>query len=315
MRYKYIKEFVEELEQNKQADSQNQTKVKQPRQSLSKPQIILTPELKQAIYDCVPPQADERSERYIFNKILGQITDVEKFMKLNHSDIRHAITDQFIKSKTSQVGNQEIEQSLKTARDAYDTNQISRELENNHLKQVGTVVKDNIYQVTMSTLDSNGVSHISQQKLDAVSKNEGKRYDAKKFDYVIQSKYHTRQFVVVLIENLDEASVYLIILIDLTTGNIYCGRRYANLVNVISETGRLNSKAIRRKIVYNENSSAQVELYDVCLIKIAEFQEFITNRDTVGLFDLLNVEHNHGEIEHQKINKIGQQIRQQRREE
>jgi len=97
----------------------------------------------------------------------------------------------------------------------------------------------------------------------------------------------------------------LIILIDLTTGNIYCGRRYANLVNVVSETGRLNSKAIRRKIVYNENSTAQIELYDVCLRKIGEFRELVANRDIVGLFDLLNVTHNHGETEHRKINKLG----------
>jgi hypothetical protein len=77
----------------------------------------------------------------------------------------------------------------------------------------------------------------------------------------------------------------------------------------------LNTKAIRKKIVYNENSSAQRELYDVCLIKIGEVREFIVDRDVVGLFDLLNVEHNHGETEHRKINKIGQQMRQQGRAE
>jgi hypothetical protein len=270
----------------------------------------MTPELRQAIYDCVPSQSDERVEQYLFNQILGQITNVDRFMKLNHSDIRHKIADQFILSKTARLNRGQIAQTIKTANDSIDHAEMSRGQENNFIKQVGALLQDNIYMVTMSIQDEKNRSHINQQKLDAVSKNENKRYDARKFDYVIYNRYHTQQFAVVLIENLDEASTYLIILIDLTTGKIYCGRRYANLNTVVSDGGELNLRAVRKKIIYNENSLAQHELFKVAIQKINQFRDLVNQNNISDLFDLLGIDHNHGERAHSDINKIGKADRQ-----
>lgn len=288
MRYRELLEFTGNQESNDQSDqSVKKPDVIRPEQN-NKPSIQMTPQLQAAIQASVPKQSDPRREVQLFNLILSQITDVNKFLSTNHSDIRHYLAAR-LSDHTVKVDDDEVEDAIKNATFGNKSRERSRESDNNYIRQVGKLLIDDIYRVTMTYQNELGVSSIDQRKLDAVSRNEGKQYSAKKFDQTIRTMYNTDTYIVVLIENLDEASTYLIILCDLATGKIYCGRKYSRLILVTSESGQLSTKRIRSKIIYNENSPAQRELFRIVVPQIQSYDSYMKNKDIEGLFIGLDV--------------------------
>jgi hypothetical protein len=301
MRYKHIREFVEQLEKDQAANtidraktgskndgsSKTRNELKNKAPDISK-QAIKNPSIEQFINNCIPSEANEKDEQEARAWLHSQITNINDLTRYNSNQIRLSLRQigMLDPNENIRLADYTIDEIIKL-KPASKTNMgdgaaISR------LMSVSKRVSQDVIMTVMSGLDDDTIT-MDQSLYDTLAYYIGQSFDAKRIEAAVDRKFRIDHGVFLTFRNVRDASAYVNILIDTDRHSIRGGRRIDGMTMLtVGVDHRFNSDAFRR-IVMKRNDGPLKVLYDTVDPILIQLQEMMNDGNAAGVYEYLGV--------------------------